>query len=304
MIDELRKLLSDKMGLCKVRGEELIFQECPFCHNNRWNLEVNLRKGVWHDWVCGEGGSIVRLLAALGITYEGKLPSFKEAREASQDERPREAVLPEGLEAPEACADSSKVMGYLGSRGITKEDIKRYEIMWWTSHGRVVFPFRNSAGNLIFWTARTIFRHVRPKYLHAQTSKADKIISFSGLNDTSGVSYIAEGVFDAIRINKEGHTVIMLMGSSISKTAIEHLRTTKQGVVLVLDSDMHKKQMMYEEELKKHLGEDKVKAIYLPEKDVASVGIPEGCEGFSGYVKSRLGKGKQDEAEVASKDMG
>jgi hypothetical protein len=204
-----------------------------------------------------------------------------------------EVKLPEGLVAIDQSGEESKAMGYLGSRGITREDVRTYEILWWKDQGRVLFPFRNSAGNLIFWTARTIYKEKRPKYLHASVSKADRVITYRGQNDDNCV-FICEGVFDALRLNKTGKTTIMLMGSDISDYLKDYLREGKKDVVLALDNDMADKQHMYQAELERCLGKDKVKAVYLPEKDVAEIGLI-GGEGFSGYMRSRLKKGGTDE---------
>lgn len=36
-------------------------QVCCFCHNPKWNLEVDVRRGVFSCYACGEGGSFSRL---------------------------------------------------------------------------------------------------------------------------------------------------------------------------------------------------------------------------------------------------
>jgi DNA primase len=114
----------------------------------------------------------------------------------------------------------------------------------------------------------------------------DRIIAYSGQSEDTAI-YIVEGVFDAIRLNKMGKAVILLMGTAISDTVVEYLRANKRNVVLVLDNDAAKQQIEHQKNLSRALGEDHVKAIFLPEKDVAEIGL-QGGEGFAGFVRSRL----------------
>ena len=282
-------MIKDKAGQSKARGQETIFKVCPFCGNTKSNFELNMGKSVFHCWACSQGGSVQFLLRHLQIEYSGRVPAPIRAPEVVEAAKPEtgELGIPDVVIPIEQSVDASKIMGYLGSRGITKEDVNAYEIMWWQPQGRVIFLFRNGAGNLIFWTARTIYKNIKPKYMHANVPKGNRIISYRGQNDDDRV-FLCEGVFDAIRIHQTGKTVIILMGSEISEKVIEYLRLTKKSAVLVMDNDMASKQYRYEEELRKHLGSDKVKAIYLPEKDVADIGI-QGGEGFAGFIRSKLG---------------
>jgi len=291
-LEKLFDQIKEKLGEHRLRGDEVIFKDCPWCNNDRWNLQVSSSKLKYHCWVCSRGGNLTSLLNFLDIHYVGDLPI--PPKERPLDTRGiKEARLPEGVVPLVGCKVENKVMGYLGSRGITRGDVSKYEIMWWPGKERVLFPFRNGMGNLIFWTARTIFKHVRPKYLHADVSKSDKLLKYDGLDNEE--IYVVEGVFDGIKVNKLGHTVVVLMGTAISEVVKDYLRVLKKKVVLVLDKDAASKQLKYEDELAMLLGRYQVRALYLPEKDVASIGIPEGCEGFVGYVKSRMGKGKRNE---------
>jgi DNA primase len=117
-------------------------------------------------------------------------------------------------------------------------------------------------------------------------SKTDKIIIYNGNSDDKSV-FLVEGVFDAIRLNKMGKTTIILLGTEISQKLAEFCRIKEYSVVLCLDNDASKKEWGYEIDLKRELGADKVRAIYLPEKDVAEIGL-QGGEGFAGYIRAKL----------------
>lgn len=283
-LEKVLNQLKESLGAYKNRGDEIIFKECPWCNNDKWNFEVNSVKLKWHCWVCGKGGNLPSLLNFMDIQYTGDLPLPPKERPL-ESRGTNEVYLPKGVVPLNQCKIKDKVMGYLGSRGITEADVLKYAVMWWPENERVLFPFRNSLGNLVFWTARTIYKNLQPKYLHPSISKSDRVIQYIGSDDSA--IYIVEGVFDAIRINKLGYTVVVLMGTDISDVIKDYLRATKKSVVLVLDNDAAAKQLKYEEELKRLLGEDQVKALYLPKGDVAVMGL-QGKEGFGGFVRSRV----------------
>ena len=39
--------------------------DCPFCGETKQNLEINVDKDVFHCWVCGAGGGVIRFYALL-----------------------------------------------------------------------------------------------------------------------------------------------------------------------------------------------------------------------------------------------
>lgn len=295
-LEQLLDRIKEGIGHNKQRGHETVFKDCPFCGNDRWNFELNMPKQKWHCWVCGKGGLLQSLLNFLDIQYDGILPTPpKEKKEASQGTG--EVFFPKGMVVQiEQCKIKDKVLAYLRSRGITEEDIQTYEIMWWEdqvaangaveSVQRLIFPFRNGVGNLVFWTARTIYKNIRPKYYHAAVPKLDRIIKYDGQGDDTAI-YMVEGVFDALRLNKMGKTVIILMGTDIPDVVIEYIRAEKKQAVLVLDNDAARKQMEHETTLAKAIGRENVRAVYLQEKDVADIGL-KGVEGFGGFVRSRI----------------
>jgi DNA primase len=294
LIDQVK----GKLGAYRTRGAELVFKDCPFCGNAKWNFEFNTSKILGHCWVCGKGVSLQYLLWILDIQFIGELPKTTRKNIHSREELVGELRLPAGTIPIEQCKIKDKVIGYLSSRGITEEDIKIYEIMWceyqMSPEGkriemqRVLFPFRNSVGNLIFWTARTIYKGVKPKYLGCSSVKSDRIIMYKGIR--SEPVMVVEGVFDAIRVNKDGYSVVILLGSGLYENVVSYLRFMKRKVCLVLDSDMISKQQKYADFLEKELGYGMVDAVYLPEKDVAEKGMASGYHGFSGYIKAKLMK--------------
>ena len=280
-IEELERLLVARIGgHYHKKRDELIFQICPFCGNSKDNFEINLYKMLYHCWAGGEGGSIKSLLYKLGIEYDKELPEVRRVEKHVE----KKALLPADVVGWDKSTKEAR--DYLHGRGITDEDIAKYRIMWWPKEARVVIPLFNAMGALQFWTARFIgkSRSVR-KYLHAEVPKNELIMAFYG--DQPGV-YLVEGIFDALRLHKGGKTVIVLMGTSLSTTIVDYLRSMKQKAYLALDSDATDRQLRHEEVLVRALGRDNVEAIYLTNSDVADAGL-HGDSGLLGYVKRKVG---------------
>jgi len=284
MKDKVLDKLTDAMGRYKedARGE-YIFEVCPSCGNDRWNMNVNIEKNVFHDWACDYAGTVRKLFIDLKISYDFDITFASNKPKVEQDIND-EAILPEDTMEIKESESRHIIIKYLQSRGMIESDIQKYNIKWCSKTGRILFAFYNPMGDLIFWNARTIYKGAKPKYIHAAVSKKTRILKYDG---ESKEIYLVEGVFDAIAVNKLGKSVIILMGSSISEDLKAYLRLKKQQVVICLDSDMTDKQAKLEKNLKSYLGEDLVTSLYIDGTDASDSGIA-GEVGLLGYIKRKM----------------
>lgn len=287
--EELAYKLTQVYGAYRRRKDEYIFRVCPQCGNERWNFEINVSKQLYSCWVCSSGGSLTRLLRYNGIDYD--ITSLPAADRKGSGARHGSVVsaelrLPEGVEPVLISKGKVPALEYLRARRLDEDDVERYEMLWWPKEYRILFPLRDFAGGLIFWTARTILPRGYPKYIHAEVPKNNLLLILRGINEDKPL-LLVEGIFDAIRAHKEGYTVIILMGSSISPTVKDYLRHTGREVTLCLDHDMAHKQPWMERDLARAVGRDKVTAKYLPEKDIGEIGV-QGLDGLAGFVRSRV----------------
>jgi DNA primase len=115
--------------------------------------------------------------------------------------------------------------------------------------------------------------------------KSELVLALYG--DSIESMYLVEGIFDALRLHKEGKSVIVLMGTSISNAVVSFLRELKCKACLVLDADAADRQRKHENVLVKYLGRDKVEAIYLRNGDVSSDGL-HGSSGLLGYIQNKM----------------
>jgi len=272
--------LVSMLGNYKIKRDEYIFSVCPFCKNSKSNFEINSRKGVYSCWVCGEGGHISFLYKKYGIVSdEHFVSSDKEEKKKTGLELPSDLRIA----LPEICGDD-RPWAYLKSRKLSREDVFGYKIMWWGQEGRIVIPFFDVAGSMIFWTARTIFKGVTRKYVHAQVPKDQLVMRWYAPGDI----ILVEGVFDGFVAHRAGYETIVLMGTNAGTGVIEYLKNTSKKIIVCLDSDALIKQQSVVSRLRKALG-DRVDSMTPNGKDLGSQQDMSGRSGFAGNVAALLG---------------
>ena len=206
--EELSQIITTYTGIdTKVRGNEVVVQQCISCANPRWNLEVNLHKGVFNCWACRFKGSVNDLLAKIG--YSGEyIPVTMEEDSSKKEPTEEDISVPFG-----SALDHPDAVRYLEMRGIESWDIRTYDIRYcptiidslWAN--RVIFPLKDYfGGEVVGYQGRTIVGK-EPKY-----KISHKLNEFVGYQHNSDIHVIVEGVFDAIKVNKAGFNVGMLLG--------------------------------------------------------------------------------------------
>jgi len=215
----------------RIKGNELILEECVACGNKRWNLQISLspdKPGIVHAWCCNFGGDIEKLRYKEGwrelydiyrSTYKGEYGLSK-----------KEVMLPvEGLIDVRFCKDE-RILEYLQSRGLSKADWKNWNI-------KVRYPFiyflLTSCGKEIYWVGQNISTR---KYLLPSIPKKDLVWYVSS---ESSIVLLVEGVFDAIRVVQAQFDVVILLGKRLYAKTREFI--TKflgdKKIVVALDAD-------------------------------------------------------------------
>jgi len=146
-------ILNDTLGVgSSLKGDEQA-HHCPFCHHHKKKLQVNLETQQWHCWVCdAKGKRIQGLLKKLHVdshklkkVYEIYGDDYVVYSNDSEEEK-IELRLPNEfkslLETPRGINPTfRKVKYYADNRGITTEDIIRYNIGYCDSglyNGRII----------------------------------------------------------------------------------------------------------------------------------------------------------------------
>ena len=248
-------ILDDTLGVgTSLRGNEQA-HHCPFCHHHKKKLQINLDTQQWHCWVCdAKGKKIQTLLKRLHVDSK----RIKRVFEIYGDdyivsstivEEKVELRLPSEfkslLEKPKGINPLyRKVLQYATDRGITKEDIIRYNIGYCDGgmySNRIIIPSYDRDNRLNYFIARSVFSDEKFKYKNPPVSK--NVTVFENQINWEEPITLCEGVFDAMSIKRNA---IPLLGKFIPKTLMDSIY--KKGVKeikILLDNDAQDQALYY-----------------------------------------------------------
>ena len=248
-------LLDDTLGVgTSLKGNEQA-HHCPFCHHHKKKLQINLDTQQWHCWVCdAKGKKISRLLRRLNVDSR-KLQRLYEIYDddyivsSTSTEEKIELRLPMEfkslLETPKGINPLyRKVVQYAKDRGITNEDIIRYNIGYCDGgmySNRIIIPSYDSDGKLNYFIARSVFSEEKFKYKNPPVSK--NVTMFENQINWNEPITICEGVFDAMAVKRNA---IPILGKFIPKTLMDSIY--KRGVKeikILLDKDAQSQALYY-----------------------------------------------------------
>ena len=268
----------------ETSGNNYAYQ-CPFCQHHKPKLEINLvpnSKGenFWYCWVCNAKGK-----SLLGLFKKLKVPQDKilelrsilnyadkkdeEESDITKIELPKEYKSLLSIQRTDISAKHA--LAYLKKRGISKEDILKYNIGF-CEEGRyknmIVVPSYNKDGVINYFIARSFEKDPSRKYDSPKCNK-NAIIGLEYFINWNIPVILCEGIFDAIAIKRN---VIPLFGKTIPKALMMKLvETNVKTVYVALDRDALKDALKYAEELL-NLGKD-VYLVDLDDKDPSEMGF-------------------------------
>ena len=282
----LVNLVNSVLGVGKRTARGNQSYHCPFCNHHKPKLEVNFsenKKGYnpWHCWVCDKKGTrISTLFKQLKAPKEkfdelGKLikneSEFKEVTQHKNLKLPKEFKTLIG----DNSLIARQALAYLKNRGITQEDIIKYN-MGYCENGiyanKIIIPSYDENSNLNFFIGRSFEKDPYLKYKHPQVST--DIIPFELFINWELPIIICEGPFDAIAIKRNA---IPLLGKNIQPNLMKKIISSLvQKIYIALDSDALKKSLQFTEQF---LNEGKeVYLVELDKKDPSEMG-------FSNFTK-------------------
>lgn len=287
---KLLALLNEVLGqTAKIRkGGMQATYFCPFCHHLKRKLECSLLTGQWHCWVChAKGAYLGSLFTKIKSPrhYRDKLYDITKDVRLQRKSRKRtdaeELSLPEDFislaNPPENNAQYSehmqeyrRAMAYLKNRGVTMDDICRYNIGYCESgeyKDCIVIPSYDDEGKLNYYSCRYYYPNYFLKYKNAPGSK--NIVGFESFINYNEPVTLVEGVFDAIAVR---NNAVPLFGTLLPMHLKEQLILNKTPRVnIVLDNDAVTESIKVIEDLWK-LG-IKVHMVLLPDKDPSEIGF-------------------------------
>ena len=231
-------------GPYRPSGEHINFKYCPVCRSDEWKLYLHPDTGLWKCFAGrhNAGGKIDMGQAADPTAQGADIMRLLEGWDA-------EPHVWEEIELPAWEPLSKSAKRYLRKRGIDEPLAKRLGMVEWVDKFRILVPFFDRAGSLIYWTSRRYSDHAGegPKYLTApgrhplyelRGCRPQGVPNLGMPGECKAV--LVEGVFDAISVYLAGYHAIALGGKSLPRYLKPELLTLTTGcgiLVVMLDSD-------------------------------------------------------------------
>lgn len=245
---DLEAWLEDHDEIKHGGGDEIRVKNCPKCGNDKFKLYVNIEKRAWICYRCDWGrhlGDVCQLMAAVsgrhvmdirvelaksvvpapkGSEFESKLASMLNAKPIPVKPVTVTSVVLPGT-ASWGGITSGRVLEYARRRGLTDNEITRYELRCTTrlrayQGPYLVFPVCYET-TPVGWQGRHI-ADKEPRYVSSDDI-ADWLWPVEG-SVMSGV-VLCEGVFDALGIRRLGWNGLCTFGKKISTRQVDLLRT-------------------------------------------------------------------------------
>ena len=284
MINELLVSLVSRVlgeGKMTARGNRAFY--CPLCNHHKPKLEINFtdnKKGhhPWHCWVCNEKGKFLNTLFKKVKALPEHFLELKSLVKTGYQVKDVE-VVKSNLKLPEEfipiTTNDKNIIGrqawsYLKNRGITIEDIEKYNVGY-CEYGRyakmIIIPSYDKNGQLNYYTGRSFEKDPYIKYKNPEASR--NIIPNEHLINWNLPLVICEGMFDAIAIKRNA---IPLLGKNIQSELMKKIVTsTIEKIYIALDTDAMKQTLKFAEEF---MNEGKeVYLIDLKDKDPSEMGF-------------------------------
>jgi len=244
----LLSILETVLGRSKKTSGNNVSFKCPCCNHYKHKLEVDLSTQFWHCWVCNaKGRKLFTLFKRANASQtqindlNTEVGNYVPVKQSSIEQK---VMLPPEfqliLNGNKNNPEFRNALHYLKSRGITREDIVRYNIGYCETgeySGMIIIPSYDDNGMLNFFTGRSYYKDASFKHKNPKVSK--DIIGFELLINWNEPITIVEGAFDAIAAKRNA---IPLFGKIILnklKTAI--INNNVRTVYIALDTDARSK---------------------------------------------------------------
>ena len=310
IVNLLNRVIGNHGRLLKKANEYMYWS--PFISHHKPKLQINIKTQKWHCWVSNQGGhNLFQLFKKLKASKEHfdelvDLVGDTKYRKYESKEVSKEVVrLPKeflSLTYKHPSPVYKHAMFYLSKRGITYEDILKYNIGYCDDgiySNRVIIPSYDSEGQLNFFVGRDIFDS-KMKYRNCSTTK--NIIGFDLFINWDEPITLCEGVFDAIAIKRNA---IPLFGKTVSKILMKKIYEKQvKSIYILLDRDAIKDSIKMVDDFMKN-GID-VYFVNLVEGDPSDVGFEKTINliketkqtSFSDLMRMRLNGKKRKYMEI------
>ena len=290
----LRKMLGDPKD--EYSFDSWSHWNCPCCAEQKgvssdmkFNLEINIRKNVYHCWVCGDTngtkGRLSSLFKKYGSTdlyneYINEINSIKQSNlyrfnkdefDFDDFEFDNELYLPNGFKKINYTDYSSKkAYEYLTERGITKDIIEKFGIGYigneynpdFFMKNRIVVPSYDKFNELNYWVARDYTNKSKLRYKNPLLEKTRFVFNEGKINWYEDITLV-EGVFDHIVVPNS----IPLLGKSLDTEYYLYsllVEKSKSNINIFLDPDAKVNAVKIYKSLNSTKLKDRIRIINAP----------------------------------------
>ena len=275
-------LLHSVLGKSKPSTKGNHAFHCPFCKHHKPKLEIDPKTGFYHCWTCEpatKGRNLTTLLRKVQASpaQVAEMRSyFPDGKGELEDKTYEVVTLPK--EFIPFTKSSSKLTyrqakSYITKRGITEEDILKYNIGYCEGgkyRNSIIIPSYDEKGRINYFISRSFEKDPGRKY-NAPSCNKNNLIGLEYFINWRVPVVLCEGIFDAIALKRNA---IPLFGKTIPKALMMKLvQSDVKTVYLALDNDAFKSSIKYAQQLI-DLGKD-VYLIELNGKDPSEIGFEE-----------------------------
>ena len=242
LVSLIDKVLKSRGQSLKKSNEYMWWS--PFITHHKPKLQVNIQTGKWHCWVSNQGGhNLFQLFKKVGASRQdfrelSKLIGETTFYNTKDEPGNKDITLPKefkSLSEPHISIIKDHAMLFLKKRGITEEDIIRYNLGYCTEgpyQNRIIIPSYDSNGRLNYFVGRDFYSSTL-KYKNPPIPK--DVIGFDLYVNWSLPIILVEGVFDAMSVKNNS---IPLFGKTILPRLYKKIVEKKvKDIFIVLDSD-------------------------------------------------------------------
>ncbi len=242
VVSLLDKVLKSRGQSLKKSNEYMWWS--PFTQHHKPKLQINIHTGKWHCWVSNQGGhNLFQLFKKVGATRKdfrelSKLLGETTFYNTKNEPGNLDIKLPDefkSLSEPHISIIKDHAMLFLKKRGITEQDIIRYNLGYCSEgpyNNRIIIPSYDSNGKLNYFVGRDFYSSTL-KYKNPPIPK--DVIGFDLYVNWSLPIILVEGVFDAMSVKSNS---IPLFGKSILPRLYQKIVEKKvKDIFIVLDSD-------------------------------------------------------------------
>ena len=260
--------------------------KCPFCQHHKNKLEINCitnekKENPWHCWVCEAKGKTIKSLfksvkAPANKVAELNMIIVPGKHETKQQigilALPKEFISLINISSLDKVTtlEAKRALRFLKKRGITQEDIIKYNIGFCNEgpyKDRVIVPSYDENASINYFIARAFIDDIT-KYKNPPAD-AKSAIGWELYINWDAPIILVEGIFDALTVKRN---VIPLFGKLIHEKLMKKLvRSSVNRIYIALDPDAIKNALKHAEMLMSYGKE--VFLVELDGKDANEIGF-------------------------------